>query len=129
MLKVAVGIIINAAGQVLVALRPPHVPLGGLWEFPGGKIESGESTHDALKRELNEELGILVESATPYFKSTHDYTDQIIELDIWLVNKFSGIATGAEGQQVEWIALKDLPTKQFPAANQTIITKLLAEHA
>ncbi|CAG0995784.1 partial ADP-ribose pyrophosphatase, partial [Gammaproteobacteria bacterium] len=75
-LHVAVGVIRNGSGEVLVARRHERLHQGGLWEFPGGKVEPGETVEDALRRELREELSIGVESARPLIKIAHDYGDK-----------------------------------------------------
>ncbi|MCB1919013.1 MAG: NUDIX domain-containing protein, partial [Candidatus Competibacteraceae bacterium] len=80
---VAVGILINAVGAVLITRRPEHVHQGGLWEFPGGKVEEGEPVAAALSRELHEELGVTVESAEPWLHVRHDYSDKRVFLDVW----------------------------------------------
>ena len=124
-IHVAVAIVRNDQGQVLVALRPPQVPQGNLWEFPGGKIEPGESVEQALARELKEEVGLTLKSASPLMTLAHDYGDKQVLLDIWLVEKFDGEPQGHEGQHVQWIDVSALPTLDIPAANEPIILALL----
>lgn len=121
---VAVAIIINKFNEVLISLRPDHVHQGGFWEFPGGKLEKNESVFDALKREISEELDILVLQAKPYKIIRHDYSDKKVVLDVWLVSDFKGEARGAEGQQIKWIDIKDLKPEIFPVANRSIIKAL-----
>lgn len=92
------AIIFNSAGdRILVAKRPNHSHQGGLWEFPGGKVQSGEAPYDALCRELCEELDISVVSAKYFLTEEHDYPDKKIRLESWLVTSFNGIAKGNEG--------------------------------
>lgn len=119
---VAVGVIFNEQGQVLLSKRPPHVHQGNLWEFPGGKLNPGESVSQALSRELREELGIKVLKARPLIQIYHNYSDSAVLLDTWKVEGFSGVAWGQEGQLIEWVWPKDLSHYDFPAANQSIIT-------
>lgn len=120
-LEVAAGVIWNAEGdRVLIARRPEGVHQGGLWEFPGGKIETGESVQDALTRELREEIGIGVRSASPLITLLHDYPDRSVRLHILEVRDFSGEPLGAEGQPVRWVAPNDLDAYPFPAANDPI---------
>jgi 8-oxo-dGTP diphosphatase len=121
-LHVAVGVIFNEQGQILLSKRPPHVHQGNLWEFPGGKLNSGESVNQALYRELWEELGIRVLQARPLLQVRYDYLDRSVLLDAWRVDRFSGIARGQEGQPVAWVWPKDLSTYPLPAANQPIVT-------
>ena len=126
---VAVGVIFNSKqDQILIAKRPKHLHQGGLWEFPGGKVSSGEAIEHVLARELFEELGILDIQAEPLMHILYDYTDKKVYLDIWIIHQFSGQAQGKEGQQCEWVNLQNLLSSQsqyqFPAANQPILERL-----
>ena len=126
---VAVGVIFNSKqDQILIAKRPKHLHQGGLWEFPGGKVSSGEAIEHALARELFEELGISDIQAEPLMDILYDYTDKKVYLDIWIIHQFSGQAQGKEGQQCKWVNLQDLLCEQsqyqFPAANQPILERL-----
>ena len=197
---VVVGAIFNGVNEILLAFRPPTAPRragthkccgrrmrkssqGGLWEFPGGKVEAGESARQALARELQEELGISVVSARPLIRIRHHYheslhggrsrhlapsTDEqvsraqdalerpsrdvhgctsvarsrmleatdtsrtlrsrssmhgekIVLLNVWRVDAFAGEPFGREGQPVEWVAIKDLIQRDYPAANWPIV--------
>lgn len=120
-IHVAVGVIFKTSGEILIALRPDDRPLGGYWEFPGGKVEAGEETLDALKRELYEELGIHVEQASPLLKQQHRYTKHEVLLDVWQVERFSGEAKGREGQRIKWVQASDLRDYKFPDANSVIL--------
>lgn len=124
-IHVAAGVILNEAGQVLLALRPLHKHQGGLWEFPGGKVEDGESVEAALRRELQEELNLVAGVCSPFLVIDHDYGDKRVRLDVWLVASHQGLAHGREGQQIAWVAIADLPGYRFPAANHGIVTALL----
>lgn len=119
---VVAAVIRNAQQDILLALRPNDKHMGGLWEFPGGKCEPGESPQQALARELHEELGIAIENSQPLIQVRHDYPDLHILLDVYEVLSFTGEAHGAEGQEVRWVASKTLSDYQFPAANRTIVT-------
>ena len=123
---VAVAVIQNTEGQILITRRADDAHQGGLWEFPGGKVEVGEQVADALDRELQEELGIRVDRATPMLEVRHDYSDKSVCLDVWLVNRFSGEATGLEGQPLCWCSPQDLHNYAFPAANTPIVDACLA---
>jgi 8-oxo-dGTP diphosphatase len=121
-LQVAVGVVKNTAGQVLISLRDESLHQGGLWEFPGGKIESEETAEQALTRELKEELAITVIAATPLITVKHQYPDLAVQLHVFLVEHFSGDPISCEGQPLIWINPNKLANHAFPAANQPIIT-------
>lgn len=123
-IHVVAGVILNDAGDVLLALRPKHKHKGGLWEFPGGKVETGESPRAALARELEEEIALVVEQAEPFLMIEHDYGDKHVTLDVWRVTQFSGTPHGREGQEIAWVALADLPRHAFPEANAAIVAAL-----
>jgi len=123
-IHVAVGILTNVAGEVLITRRPDHVHQGGLWEFPGGKVEEGEPVAAALSRELHEELGITVQAAEPWLRVRHDYPDQCVFLDVWRVVVWRGEPHGREGQPLTWVLPAGLETLAFPAADEPIITAL-----
>ena len=118
---VAVGVIIGEQGQIFIAKRPDHVHQGGLWEFPGGKLDGGETVQQALTRELFEELGIHAEDFSPLLEVRHDYPDKSVLLDVWMVTEFSGTAHGKEGQVVAWVPVAELQDYTFPQANLAII--------
>jgi 8-oxo-dGTP diphosphatase len=120
-MHVAVGVITDNLGNILLTQRAKHVHQGGLWEFPGGKLELGESVEQALLRELQEEVGILVELAAPLIKVRHDYGDRCVLLDVWRVSRFSGQATACEGQSMCWLSADRLGELSFPAANFPIV--------
>jgi 8-oxo-dGTP diphosphatase len=123
-IHVAAAAIPDARGRVLIAKRPAHVHQGGLWEFPGGKLEQGESPGQALARELLEELGIQVRTARQLIRVRHDYPDKSVLLDVWRVEEYTGFPVGREGQPLEWVAPGDLGKFAFPAANIPIIQAL-----
>lgn len=120
-IHVAVGVIGNADGQILIARRPAHLHQGELWEFPGGKVESNEDVTSALRRELHEELGIQVVHSKPLISLKHDYGDRKVWLDVHRVDDFDGEARGAEGQEVRWVRVAELVQYEFPAANRAIL--------
>ncbi|WP_447593676.1 Nudix family hydrolase [Aquipseudomonas campi] len=119
---VAAAVIRDANQQVLIARRGNDQHQGGLWEFPGGKVEPGEAVEAALARELDEELGIRVTSARPLIQVHHDYPDKQVLLDVWEVSAFSGEPHGAEGQPLAWVSARQLGDYEFPAANQPIVS-------
>lgn len=121
---VAVGVVTDSRGRVLVALRPKDVHQGGLWEFPGGKCESGETIGQALGRELREELGIEVIEDRPLCCIRHDYRDKRVLLEVRRVLEFDGEPVGREGQPLRWADIQSLNPAEFPAANAAIIRRL-----
>lgn len=123
-LEVAVGVVMNDLGQVLIARRPESVHLGGLWEFPGGKAEPGESIEASLARELKEELGIEVETSAPLITLTNHYPDLNVRLHVRKVLAFRGQAHGREGQPIRWVSVDALSSFPFPDANRPIISAL-----
>ncbi len=122
LIHVAAAVIVDAAGQILIAKRPNDKHQGGLWEFPGGKVEAGEPVQVALARELDEELGIQVEAARPLIRISHHYPDKSVLLDVWRVDTFGGEAHGREGQPVRWVRPSELTEYEFPAANRPIVS-------
>ncbi len=123
-IHVAVGVILDAHGQVLVAKRADQQHLGGLWEFPGGKVEVGETVQQALSRELKEEIAINVTQSRPLCRIEHNYPDKAVLLDVWIVDRFTGTPTGLENQPLRWLPTSQLDTKEFPQANRLIIRRL-----
>jgi len=120
-IHVAVAVIKNKQNQYLIAKRLKHVHQGGLWEFPGGKVEVGETTLEALTRELQEEVAIELQTARPFIQIKHHYEDRSVLLDVWLVTEFSGQAEGREGQAIAWRPIEALTPEKFPQANLPII--------
>jgi 8-oxo-dGTP diphosphatase len=121
LIHVAAAVILDRDRRILLARRPDDKHQGGLWEFPGGKVEAGEAVRDALDRELHEELGIHVRSARPLIQIPHHYADKSVLLDVFVVDQFDGEAHGREGQPVRWVSPDELPGYRFPAANQPIL--------
>lgn len=120
-IHVAVGVILGQDGRILIARRPDHLHMGGRWEFPGGKVEAGESVQDALTRELREEIAIEVQAVQPLTEIRHEYPEKTVFLDTWWVTSFSGEPSGLEGQETRWVGREELDSYQFPDANQAII--------
>lgn len=124
LLHVAVGVIQNKQGQILIAKRAASAHQGGLWEFPGGKVDAGETLQQALRRELKEELAIEVVNSEPLIQIRHDYSDKSVFLDVHKVTDFVGEAKGNEGQPIIWVEPGDLKSFEFPAANRPIINAI-----
>ncbi|WP_445361277.1 8-oxo-dGTP diphosphatase MutT [Microbulbifer sp. EKSA005] len=118
---VAVGVVTRGDGKILIARRPDHLHMGGRWEFPGGKVEAGESVQEALYRELLEEVAIEVQELQPLMEIRHDYPEKTVLLDTWQVTRFTGEALGREQQEIKWVSAGELDNFHFPDANQAII--------
>ncbi|MEN8169483.1 MAG: Nudix family hydrolase [Pseudomonadota bacterium] len=121
-LHVVVAVIDNGCGEVLITKRHEHLHQGGLWEFPGGKVDAGEVVYSALSRELHEELAIVVQQAHPLIRIPYHYPERKVLLDVWRVTAFCGEPIGAEGQPLMWVKKQDLRGYEFPSANSSIIT-------
>lgn len=125
-IEVVAGIIFNRdQTEVLLALRKPEQHQGDRWEFPGGKVDSGETYHQALVRELDEEIGISVKQCRARAVVEHTYSDKRVRLHFWDVTDFDGEPDGCEGQLLKWVALSELNDYQFPDANKVIVDALI----
>jgi len=124
LVHVAVGVIVNADGKILIAKRPLSAHQGGLWEFPGGKVDAGEAIERALVRELHEELAIEVLTSQPLIQIRHHYPDKSVLLDVHKITQFLGAPIGNEGQPIQWVDAKELNNFAFPAANRPIISAI-----
>ena len=121
---VAVGVISDGADRILIARRAEHLHQGGLWEFPGGKVEADETVEQALRRELIEELAIEILAQQPLLTIAHDYPDKSVLLDVWWISAFRGEPKSCEGQPLHWVNIASLHEFEFPAANQPIIAAI-----
>jgi 8-oxo-dGTP diphosphatase len=110
--------------QVLIAQRPAGKWQAGRWEFPGGKVEPGESPRQALLRELREELGVEVQAAQPLGQFTYAYTDRSVAIDLWLVTQFAGEPQGLDGQALRWASLDELAACDLLEADRPMIEPL-----
>ena len=119
----AVAVVLRA-GRVLVARREPGVHLGGLWEFPGGKIAEGEEPAAAALRELREETGLRGEAAEPLVVVAHDYPDRTVRLHAFLVRQAEGEVAVSGGREWAWIERGALDAGEMPEANVTILRAL-----
>ena len=125
-IHVVAGALADGRGRVLVTRRPDGAHQGGLWEFPGGKVEAGETVTAALRRELYEELGIRVQVAEPLLHIRHAYPDKTVLLEVWRVTAYQGEPHGREGQPLIWVVPARLADFAFPAADAPIIEALAA---
>jgi 8-oxo-dGTP diphosphatase len=123
-IHVAVGVLIDDKHCVLLARRLKGTHLAGFWEFPGGKVEAGETVKTALGRELLEELGITVDKTSPLLTVSHDYREKQVLLDVHRVEAWSGEPFGAEGQPIAWVDAPSLGDFQVPDANAEIMVRV-----
>jgi len=124
LITVAAGILRDSRRRILIAQRPPGAHVGGFWEFPGGKLHPGETPAQALHRELQEELGVVVEAAVPFMTYRHEYPGRIVELHVFLVDEYSGEPRGVEGQPLRWVSVAELPAAGLLEADQPIAVAL-----
>ena len=125
-IHVAVGVLIDSKDCVLLTRRLKGTHLAGYWEFPGGKVEAGESVHTALARELEEELGTRIGETVPLMTVSHDYGEKQVLLDVHQVKDWSGEPNGAEGQPLAWVDAGSLDEFQVPEANAEIMSQVKA---
>jgi 8-oxo-dGTP diphosphatase len=123
---VAAVALIDADGRVLLAQRPEGKHLAGLWEFPGGKVQPGETPEAALIRELEEELGIDVEASclAPFTFASHAYPEFHLLMPLYVCRKWSGIAIAREGQQLAWVRPARLGDYPIPPADKPLVAML-----
>lgn len=127
-MKVAVAVITDAEQRFLITQRPLHTSHGGIWEFPGGKLENGEHPACALIREIKEEVGVDVLAYGYLGEICHHYDNQDISLLIYHVFEYKGEAICREGQMdLRWVGIEELADFQFPAANLQIIEMIKAQ--
>jgi len=126
LLVVAVALI-DTDGRILLSQRPEGKQLAGLWEFPGGKVEPNERPEAALIRELSEELGIKVEEPclAPLTFASHAYEDFHLLMPLYICRRWSGLATGREGQALKWVKPLDLRSYPMPPADEPLIPALI----
>ncbi|KTD48009.1 Mutator protein MutT [Legionella quinlivanii] len=121
-MKVVVAVIVDHLQKILITQRPLHVPHPGAWEFPGGKVEASENAADALVREVHEEVGLAVESYDFLGEVIHWYGEKLVQLQVFIVSGFSGVAICNESQLgLKWVSLNHLNDFEFPEANLKII--------
>ena len=124
---IGVGILVNDKNEVLIALRPNDAMLGGLWEFPGGKKEEGESIKETVVRELKEELGVEAKVTEPFMKLKHAYSHFKITLHAYICTLVEGAPTPKTSQEIRWIAIDELDQVPFPKANRRLTDKLMSD--
>jgi 8-oxo-dGTP diphosphatase len=124
-ITVVAAVIRDKEGRVLLTRRPQDRHMGGLWEFPGGKIDDGEGPSEALVRELDEELGLAIEVEQPLTFAVHEEAGLRILLLFFSASILSGVPQAHEGQAVRWVATDDLPTYPTPPADAELVRRLV----
>ena len=125
-LLVSAVALIDPDGRILLAQRPEHKSMGGLWEFPGGKVEPGETPEEALIRELQEELGINTwESClAPLTFASHSYEEFHLLMPVFACRKWEGNPTPQEGQNLAWVRVNEMRSFPMPPADEPLIAML-----
>ena len=126
LLLVAACALVDAEKRVLIARRPAGKPMAGLWEFPGGKVEEGETPEDTVIRELYEELGVTVSKPclAPLTFSTHGYLEFHILLPLFICRRWEGTLTAREAQDIKWVRANRLRDFAMPPADEPLISHL-----
>ena len=123
-IRVVAGALFDSQGRVLIAQRPAGKHMAGRWEFPGGKIDTGESELDALRRELFEELGVRLETAERMLELSHDYPERRVQLCMWRVTAYRGEPRTLDGQALKWVHPADLSSEDLLEADRPIVQAL-----
>jgi 8-oxo-dGTP diphosphatase len=123
-IRVVAAALHDDSGRVLIAQRPSGKHMAGRWEFPGGKVDAGETEEQALARELKEELGVEVCASHPLMRLTHDYDDRKVELSMWIVDRFLGEPEGRDGQRLKWVPPERLLEEDILEADRPFIEAL-----
>ena len=123
---VAACALVDPDGRVLLAQRPEGKPMAGLWEFPGGKVETGETPEQTLIRELEEELGIVVKEAclAPLTFASHGYPEFHLLMPLYICRRWDGMVTAREGQQLAWVRPNRLRDYPMPPADVPLVAHL-----
>ena len=124
---VAACALVDPDGRVLIARRPEGKPMAGLWEFPGGKVETGEKPEETLIRELEEELGIVVKEAclAPLTFASHTYPDFHLVMPLYVCRRWDGTVTANEGQKLAWVRPSRLREYPMPPADVPLVAHLM----
>ena len=124
LLKVVAGILRRHDDHILITERIGDSPFAGLWEFPGGKIDRGESLDDALARELFEELGVSIRAYAHLMRLNHRYADRQVRIDFYIVSDWAGSPEGLDGQALRWVHAADLSAEELLPADAPVVRAL-----
>lgn len=126
-LLVAACALVDPDGRVLIAQRPAGKTMAGLWEFPGGKVEAGERPEDTLIRELEEELGIVVDAQclAPLTFASHSYPEFHVLMPLYICRRWNGTVVPREGQRLIWVRPRELRNYPMPPADEPLISHLM----
>ena len=122
--KISIAIVQNKQKQILISLRDKNSHQGGKWEFPGGKVETGETNEQAMLRELREEVGLIATEFGLFKSFEYHYPDKKLILNFYRVSQFTGEAVSKINQIVKWVDLDELENYDFPEANKEVIEAL-----
>jgi len=119
--------LVDADGRVLLGQRPEGKQLAGMWEFPGGKVDPGETPEGALIRELQEELGIVTQTAclAPLSFASHTYDDFHLLMPLFVCRRYEGTPQGMEGQKLKWVRPKEMREFPMPPADEPLVASLM----
>ena len=125
---VAAGILCDPEGRILIAERIGGGRFNGLWEFPGGKIDEGETAPEALSRELAEELGIEITNCSSFMNIRHEYDDRIVTIEFFIVSDWNSEPVGREGQALRWVPAESLDADELLPADMPVVVALRQRH-
>ena len=126
--NVAAGILCDASGRILIAERLDDGPFHGLWEFPGGKIASNETSLEALSRELAEELDIEITACASFMNLRHEYDDRVVSIEFFIVSDWNSEPIGREGQALRWVPRDRLDAAELLPADVPVVKALRQQH-
>lgn len=129
MIEVAAAVIENREGRILIARRKAEISLGGYWEFPGGKIENGESAAACAARELREEMDVRIETGDVIAETEHDYGDKVVCLIAVRAILLDGHIRLHDHDEIRWVTVPEMEDFLFAPADEAIVEKLVEEHS
>ncbi len=128
MVDVAAAVIENREGRILIARRKAEISLGGYWEFPGGKMEAGETAAECAARELREEMDVRIETGEVVAETTHDYGDKVVRLVAVRAILLDGHVRLHDHDEIRWVTIPEMGDYLFAPADEAIVERLKEEH-